>query len=157
MVFSCGLGTNTATPQSFHHAPPQVRALMAGSIAIGYLYFGVAALSELSGAYILMLLGHPFKYDFFGTGLKQIASSLVLISVAAVPFMMLFIRPAQHAIIQRKKGLRAYVIAHRCQICPRCLYDLQGRSNDDDTCPECGQIASRRECVRLWGRYLQSF
>ncbi len=83
-----------------------------GGIAIGYLYFGVAALSELSGAYILMLLGHPFKYDFFGTGLKQIASSLVLISVAAVPFMMLFIRPAQHATDARLQFLGAERFHH---------------------------------------------
>ena len=44
----------------------------------------------------------------------------------------------------------------RCQVCPNCLYDLSARPCDDDTCPECGLNAPRRECVRLWCKLLRS-
>ncbi len=44
----------------------------------------------------------------------------------------------------------------RCQRCPECFYDLSARPRDDDTCPECGMIAPRRECVRLWCKLLRS-
>lgn len=44
----------------------------------------------------------------------------------------------------------------RCQICPKCLYDLSARARDIDTCPECGVIAPRCECIRLWCKLLRT-
>ena len=52
--------------------------------------------------------------------------------------------------------LKEYLIPVRCHRCPKCFYDLSGRSRIDDTCPECGIIAPRRECVRLWCKLLRS-
>lgn len=123
-----------------------------GTIAIAYLYFVVPAILTLCGSYIIMLMGGTFKYDFLGSW-----RDFALLNIAGIPYMMLLIRPFQHAFMQRKNGLNRHVIAHRCQICPGCLYDLRGRDCGDDTCPECGQIVSRRECVRLWGKYMLSF
>lgn len=54
------------------------------------------------------------------------------------------------------RRLRKKTIPLRCQLCLHCLYDLSARPRDDDTCPECGMIAPRRECVRLWCKLLRS-
>lgn len=40
--------------------------------------------------------------------------------------------------------------------CPKCFYDLNGRSNSEEICPECGQYTPRRECVRLWCKLLRT-
>jgi len=127
-----------------------------GAIAIGYLYFVCAAFFELVHALIMVKLGDPFEYDFFGENNREVVLSILMMCFAGVPYMMLFIRPTQHAFIQRKNGLKNQVVSTRFQTCPRCLYDLSMRKPEDDQCPECGQVVSRRECVRLWGRYFLS-
>ena len=57
---------------------------------------------------------------------------------------------------QEKKYLKKMVLPSRCQLCLHCLYDLSARPRNDDTCPECGAVAPRRECVRLWCKLLRS-
>ena len=52
--------------------------------------------------------------------------------------------------------LSSSIMRTRGQRCPKCFYDLSARPRDDDTCPECGMIAPRRECVRLWCKLLRS-
>ena len=55
------------------------------------------------------------------------------------------------------KGLVAKcLLPVRCQRCPKCFGDISVRSRDDETCPECGMIAPRRECVQLWCKLLRS-
>lgn len=56
-------------------------------------------------------------------------------------------------IIIKVRQLKKSVVANRCQLCPRCGYDLSLRVEETEPCPECGQRISRRECVRLWARY----
>ncbi len=48
------------------------------------------------------------------------------------------------------------VLPVRGQRCYRCFGDLSARPRDDDTCPECGVLSPRRECVRLWCKLLRS-
>lgn len=55
-----------------------------------------------------------------------------------------------------KRRMKRLLLPLRCQRCPKCFYDLSARPRDDDTCPECGVIAPRRECVRLWCKLLRS-
>ncbi len=55
-----------------------------------------------------------------------------------------------------KRRMKSLLIPIRCQRCPKCFYDLSGRPHDEDICPECGVIAPRRECVRLWCKLLRS-
>ena len=55
-----------------------------------------------------------------------------------------------------KRVVARSLLPTRCQRCPKCFYDLSARPRDDDTCPECGTIAPRRECVRLWCKLLRS-
>ncbi|MBL4698423.1 MAG: hypothetical protein JKX70_06285 [Phycisphaerales bacterium] len=55
-----------------------------------------------------------------------------------------------------KAKMKRALIPIRCQRCPKCFYDLSARPRDDDTCPECGLNAPRRECVRLWCKLLRS-
>ncbi|MGV6814121.1 MAG: hypothetical protein ACWA5W_03815 [Phycisphaerales bacterium] len=55
-----------------------------------------------------------------------------------------------------KARTKRLLLPARRQVCPKCLYDLSARPRDDDTCPECGLNAPRRECVRLWCKLLRS-
>lgn len=55
-----------------------------------------------------------------------------------------------------KRRMKRLLLPVRCQRCPRCFYDLSSRLRHDDICPECGVVAPRRECVRLWCRLLRS-
>ncbi len=55
-----------------------------------------------------------------------------------------------------KAKVKRMLLPARCHVCPQCLYDLSARPRNDDTCPECGLIAPRRECVRLWCKLLRS-
>lgn len=55
-----------------------------------------------------------------------------------------------------KRRMKRLLLPVRCQRCPKCMYDLSNRPLTDDTCPECGVIAPRRECVRLWCKMLRS-
>lgn len=55
-----------------------------------------------------------------------------------------------------RKKLRERVLATRAHMCPKCAYDLTARSPDDHTCPECGLVCPRRECVRLWCKLIRS-
>ena len=54
-----------------------------------------------------------------------------------------------------KARLRKLLVPARCQRCPGCFYDLSARARSEDTCPECGLRAPRRECVRLWCKALR--
>ncbi len=54
-----------------------------------------------------------------------------------------------------KARLGKRLIPVRCHRCPKCFYDLSARASGDDTCPECGVTAPRRECVRLWCKALR--
>ena len=59
-------------------------------------------------------------------------------------------------IARSKANAKRLLYRARCQICPKCLYDLSARPRNNDTCPECGMNAPRRECVRLWCKLLRS-
>lgn len=48
------------------------------------------------------------------------------------------------------RRLRRRLIESRCQLCPRCGYNLRGRARDEVACPECAYEITRRECVRRW-------
>ena len=56
----------------------------------------------------------------------------------------------------QRQRVKRRLITIRCQRCPKCFYDLSNRPHDDEICPECGVIAPRRECVRLWCKLLRS-
>ena len=51
--------------------------------------------------------------------------------------------------------LKRELLPVRCHRCPKCFYDLSTRPREQDICPECGVVAPRRECVRLWCRALR--
>ncbi len=48
------------------------------------------------------------------------------------------------------------IVSTRGQLCPVCMFDLSGRSRNDHQCTECGHFAPRRECVRLWCKFIRS-
>jgi len=52
--------------------------------------------------------------------------------------------------------MKKQVLAARGHMCPACAYDLTARAPTDHTCPECGLVCPRRECVRLWCKLLRS-
>ncbi len=75
----------------------------------------------------------------------------VLMGICFIPFIV--------AVIMNKRGktiIKRDLFPARCQRCPKCFYDLSARPREIDICPECGTIASRRECVRLWCKLLRS-
>ncbi len=55
-----------------------------------------------------------------------------------------------------KRWMKRQLLPVRCQRCPKCLYDLSNRPRTEGLCPECGVIAPRRECVRLWCKLLRT-
>ena len=108
---------------------------------------------------------------------------MVFLAIAIVASMVLVLRPAStpisveqmvsmtggtlilavvFCVLQSGLGqvakwkLRKRVIQVRGQLCIRCFYDLSARPRNDDTCPECGTLTPRRECVRLWCKLLRS-
>ncbi|MDF1809067.1 MAG: hypothetical protein P1U42_05165 [Phycisphaerales bacterium] len=74
---------------------------------------------------------------------------LILISIGAALTQSAFGTLAKHQ-------LKSAIIRSRGQRCPGCFYNLSARAHDIDTCPECGVIAPRRECVRLWCKLLRT-
>ncbi len=75
----------------------------------------------------------------------------ILSTFALIPFSV-----GTFLIIMSRVSLRKKLIPIRCQRCPKCFYDLSARPRGIDTCPECGLLAPRRECVRLWCKLLRS-
>lgn len=55
-----------------------------------------------------------------------------------------------------KRSMKQLLIPTRCHRCPKCFYDLSNRPRGEDLCPECGVVAPRRECVRLWCKLLRT-
>lgn len=86
-------------------------------------------------------------------GILEVALPVVGIGVGvcAVTFMLgLFILQWQ------RQKMKQHLLPARCHRCPKCFYDLSNRPRNDDTCPECGVVAPRRECVRLWCKLLRT-
>jgi hypothetical protein len=105
------------------------------------LIYGVLILSM--GAYEEVSSWGDFRESISsGIGPLCISISLWLISASLVELC-------------KRRRMRLVLLA-RCQTCPMCFYDLSKRPRDDDVCPECGVIAPRRECVRLWCKLLRS-
>lgn len=71
------------------------------------------------------------------------------ICVAVFLFSLGFTQPG-------KARMKRALLPIRCQRCPKCFYDLSQRTRDDEICPECGVVAPRRECVRLWCKLLRT-
>lgn len=73
-------------------------------------------------------------------------------------FLLFFVLMLTRYLLKRtlKSSLRRKIIQTRGQMCYFCRYDLSSRERDDHLCPECGQIVPRRECVRVWCRFLRS-
>ena len=94
-----------------------------------------------------------YQDDQYAPGFWEIAGPIVAIATGA--FAVLFLISLAFTISGKSKMKRALLPA-RCQVCPKCFYDLSARSRNDDICPECGKIAPRRECVRLWCKLLRS-
>lgn len=58
--------------------------------------------------------------------------------------------------LRGKRRMKQQLLPVRCQRCPKCFYDLSNRPRGEDLCPECGIVAPRRECVRLWCKLLRT-
>lgn len=111
--------------------------LLPGVLVYTYLQLASLSIAPLFGI-------NPFgnQFDFIlQYGLWASSVGFVLI---------VFIMIAQ---LRGIRIVRRRAIAHRCQLCPRCGYSLQSRTDDTQPCPECGQRISRREAVRLWCRF----
>ena len=94
--------------------------------------FGLRAMGIVN----LILFVRPVLFPFAGVLMILVISNVVLT-------------------IRWRRRLGAAVVAARCRFCPRCTYDLSGSSSTMLECPECGQVVSRRECVRLWCKALR--
>lgn len=67
--------------------------------------------------------------------------SITAIAVTAIGFCLSWLG---------RRRLRAQLLGDRCQRCVFCMYELKGLTRTQVICPECGECAPRRECVRLW-------
>lgn len=91
----------------------------------------------------------------FGTTLNSAFIAVFLIVVGVLVFLITY--PIAIATFNRGiREIKGELLSKRCQMCIHCFYDLSARPRDEDTCPECGMIAPRRECVRLWCKLLRS-
>ena len=106
-------------------------------IAIGVLYFNPQYPAD-----------DPYAPGFWEPALPIIAMATG-ICIAMFLISLAFTLPA-------KAKMKQALIPIRCQRCHKCFYDLSARPRSDDICPECGLIAPRRECVRLWCKLLRS-
>ena len=88
-------------------------------------------------------------YEVFGEQLYPVIGSLLVSAV-----LLCLIQSAAGHIAQWRSIKQ--VVRSRGQMCVFCFYDLSGRPRDVDICPECGVVAPRRECVRLWCKLLRS-
>lgn len=91
----------------------------------------------------------------------QLAIDQVIVTVVFIGFLIggfafLIFCVSEVALFFGKRMLSSRILRCRGKICPNCFYDLSARPRNDDTCPECGMIAPRRECVRLWCKLLRS-
>jgi hypothetical protein len=82
--------------------------------------------------FVVCLISFTFFYASFGALLSQL-------------FLSRGRRQIKHSLIQA-----------RCHRCVFCFYDLSGRPRTDVHCPECGEVAPRRECVRIWCKLLRT-
>jgi hypothetical protein len=86
--------------------------------------------------------------------------SALSIFVSLLPFMFFLVLPVVIVGYVLRcighKAVKRTLLGSRCQICVYCLYDLSARPRSEETCSECGKLASRRECVRLWCKLLRT-
>lgn len=93
--------------------------------------------------------------NWFSTTLGFAIIAVFLIIAGGLMYLITY--PIAVAIFYRGiREIKIELLSKRCHVCPQCFYDLSARLRDDDTCPECGMIAPRRECVRLWCKLLRS-
>lgn len=90
----------------------------------------------------------PLEPGFFEVVLPIIGIGL---GACAIVFTTGFV-----LIYSQKQRVKQHLIPIRCLRCPKCFYDLSHRPHDDEVCPECGVVAPRRECVRLWCKLLRT-
>lgn len=90
----------------------------------------------------------PEDPGFLASALPVWGIAMVLL-IGAFLGSLLFSLPA-------KSRMKRALLPIRCQRCPKCFYDLSQRPRDDEICPECGVVAPRRECVRLWCKLLRT-
>ncbi|PCI10684.1 hypothetical protein COB72_02825 [bacterium] len=93
--------------------------------------------------------------NLFGTTLDLAFIAVDLFILGVFGFIISY--PIARSTFYRGIGeIKGELLSKRCQLCVHCFYDLSARPRDDDTCPECGINAPRRECVRLWCKLLRS-
>lgn len=86
---------------------------------------------------------HPIRQSFLVQNIMM--TTLAYLVMMAVLFIV------QNTLQRRgNRRLIRRLIESRCQLCPFCGYNLQGRAHDQLACPECSYQISRRECVRRW-------
>lgn len=103
-------------------------------------------------ATILMLV---LRELFITSGSSGFWPRLVSAWGIAIGIMVLVFLLSLALTIPGKRALKKRLLPARCQRCPSCFYDLSDRPRHDNICPECGIIAPRRECVRLWCQLLR--
>ncbi|MBL4698424.1 MAG: hypothetical protein JKX70_06290 [Phycisphaerales bacterium] len=91
----------------------------------------------------------------FATTLDLAFLALDMFVLGLLGFIITY--PLAHMAFYRGiREIKGELLSKRCQLCVHCFYDLSARPREIDTCPECGTIAPRRECVRLWCKLLRS-
>lgn len=121
--------------------------------------FRVARRIELVGyglplVYVLLVpvFGILLRNGYAPDWLKLIMSY----GIYSILFMVFLHLVAVGVRFSASRRLARSLIESRCQLCPSCGYNLQGRSRNDTACPECAYEISRRECVRRWCKLLRS-
>lgn len=130
------------------HAP---RMFYGGMIQILAFSCYAAAVAALAVVYFM-----PSQYpedDPYAPGFWEV--SLPMLAQATVLAVIVFLLSLAIS-LPGKRRMKHLLLPIRCQRCPNCFYDLSLRPRNDDTCPECGILAPRRECVRLWCKLLRS-
>ena len=103
---------------------------------------------------VIAVLAYLGSRDSATDGFRNHSVNLILslskINLMFLPIMIMLVLSAIIGSLIIKRQLKARALQIRCLGCPRCGYDLSGRSDESQPCPECGLRISRRECVRLW-------
>lgn len=118
----------------------------------------IVSLGIIAAVILFIVLGISMFLAFAGGSMDAWAWGSLGIGFAALATIPLSAFIALGLVLKKmgKNRIKKELLGNSCQLCVHCFYDLSARPRDDDTCPECGLNASRRECVRLWCKLLRS-
>ena len=134
--------------QTWKHAPRMFLGSMLQLLVVAGCIGLHASLAVLYFKWLMIDTRKPSDPSFWSSALPAWG---IAITIFAVIFLL-----SLTITLPGKQRMKRALLPIRCQRCPKCFYDLSHRPRTNDICPECGVVAPRRECVRLWCKLLRS-